>query len=416
MADAAAESRLWVLLAPSAPITAEAMRDRLAEVARARPADAGSVSIWAEAVHQVRTVEMRCPGGDVGLDLARALGFLPAGRPDLRALVIGLGAAAPVDAEARPAATLAGALLTDLGAAENGVQRWHFGGLVEASRAETLRRFHRQQVADLLLCGHGAEAQQYATEMGNDLQFIERAINKVLRFRMDGHDRGALIGQLEENVKELSANYAKLNRNYGVFRDVVLEEERLVGMLRASVAELAPGAPPGRTEQVFAARVDRAEEAAESARRRERELLACLQSAQTAVTMQGMNIELLRSGELVELQKHTGELLNKGVALQTGAVLIEFVVLFAYSLHSWEIIVGQSFEAVPGWVRFLAPLLFSLGVIGAAHAVADWLKEHHFPKWAWGAVAVALLALALMVSAPALFAGAHEADRHGEAK
>lgn len=416
----APETRLWILLAPSAPITPEAALDQVTAIApRIAPSwrkGDGSLTIWPDGVHQVRTVELRLAGAEAADLIPRELGFLPAGRADVRALIIRLTVAPPVGADARPAAAISGALLTDQGAGEHGAQRWHFVGLADASRAETLRRFHRQQAADLLLGSHGAEAQQYATEIGNDLQFIERAINKVLRFKMDAHDRSALIGQLEENVKELSANYAKLNRNSGIFRDVVLEEERLVGLLRASVAELAPGAPAGRTEQVFAARLDRAEEGAESARRRERELLACLQSAQTAVTMQGMNIELLRSGELVELQKHTGELLNKGVALQTGAVLIEFVVLFAYSLHSWEIILGPSFEVVPGWVRFFAPLMFSLGVIGAAHAVADWLKEHHFPKWAWGAVAVALLSLALMATSPALFSGPGEEGKHGEEK
>lgn len=414
--EPACDCRVWILAGPAAAPTPEVLLEKAVAAARriapgwAPAADCAGVR--PAVVHQVQTIDVRIPcaarGGAEALEteLAAAL----AGARDHAGLAVFAGSPAPLPPDGRPCVEAGRQRLTDLGRGATTTQRWHLDGPDPGTQAETLRRLHRVAVAEFLLVRHHAEARTYADEIGKELSFIDRSINKVLRFKIEGQDRPGLIGQLEQNVKELSTNYAKLNRNAGIFRDIVVEEERLVRLLRAAVTELAPAAVAGSTEAVFAPRLDRADEELDACRRRERELQDCLHSAQTAITTQGMNIELLRSGELIELQKHTGELLKKGVSLQAAAVLIEFIVLFAYSLHAWEMLLGEgSFHSVPGWIRFFAPLLFSGGMVLSAHSFADYIKEGHFPRWAWWAASGTVLAFAAMASAPALFP-AHEAQ------
>ncbi|MEK7866081.1 MAG: hypothetical protein AAB434_05315, partial [Planctomycetota bacterium] len=62
-------------------------------------------------------------------------------------------------------------------------------------------------------------------------------------------------------------------------------------------------------------------------------------------------------------------------------VLIELVVVFAYTLHSWETVAGEDpFHAVAGWFKFLASLAFAVSLVLSAHEVAHWVKEGHFAK------------------------------------
>lgn len=411
---------LWVFVGETSALTPEAVVEKLAPLAARLPASNGApagLGVSPVPLHQVRTVELRFAwtGEGIPAALEDALSALPPSRADLRVALLLVSEQPPAIAAGHPAVAMHDAVLTHFGTGTRMSDRLHLATSAPDTVPELSRLLHRWLAAEFLLARHGAETQVYATELGSELQFIERSINKILRFRLEGPDRGTLIKQLEDNFRDLSANYAKLNRNAGIFRDAVKERERLVELWSDGAAALAVTPLTGRPESVLSPRLDVAQGALDNLRRQDRDLQACLQTAQTAITMQGMNVELLRSGELVELQKHTGELLNKGVALQAAAVLIEFVVLFAYSLHSWEIILGgAAFHAVPGWLRFLAPLIFSGGVVMSAHAFADFLKEKHIPKGTRWWIATAVLALAAMISAPWLFPVHHGETDHSE--
>ncbi len=416
------ETRIWVLLAPGAPLAPAAAAEKLSGVAgQVAPLwkSAATPCAWDHAVHQVNTAELRLPATvlrDGAERLESGLSALPA-RPDVRTVRVDVSPDPPPAANpAIPRVRVGSWHIADLGKSHGLFQRWHLWGGPDAARDETLRRLHRTSVVEALLLRHRAEVESYAAEIGNDLQFIDRAINKVLRFRIEGQDRPALIAQLETNVKDLSSNYAKLNRNAGIYRDAVLEEERLVHLLRRAIDELGPAAPEGGSEIVFCRRVDHAEEGLDGSRRRERELLACLQSAQTAIATLGMNIELLRSSELVELQKHTGEMLKRGVELQNAAEVIEFIVLFTYSLHAWEMILGEpAFHAIPWYQRLLASLTFSGCLVASAHPLIEWRKHGHFPKWARWTLLAAGIALATMFLTPVLYAPGEHAPATGNA-
>lgn len=117
-------------------------------------------------------------------------------------------------------------------------------------------------------------------------------------------------------------------------------------------------------------------------------------------------VGLLRGSEAIEIQNQTRELLRHNVALQqermallVAAQVIEFVVVFYYSLSAWDAIVGiEQMEKIPVMIRFGAVALFSGASVGLTHMVAKTiLSRNRFSPWLIAAilsVAIALGAIA----------------------
>jgi hypothetical protein len=255
--------RLWILVGPASPLPPEAaatLATQALQAVRPGPAPALPGAAAAVPLHDIRTVEVDLPAG-APPDLAaldRGLAAALPRHPDLAAAFVEVLPDARAVADGGPAVAVGPFTLADPGPGEALVRRWRLGGADAGAIEETLRRLHRFAVAEFLLARHAIEARGYSGEIEKELAFIDRSIHKILRFRIEGQDRPGIVAQLEQNVKEMSANYAKLNRNAGIFREVVAEQERQARLLRGAVEELGPAALPGRSESVFSRCLDRA--------------------------------------------------------------------------------------------------------------------------------------------------------------
>ena len=62
-------------------------------------------------------------------------------------------------------------------------------------------------------------------------------------------------------------------------------------------------------------------------------------------------------------------------------IFIEFVVVFYYSLHSWEILArAEAFHHIPAVVQFMAVLVFTASVIICTHFAAKKIEKPGAPN------------------------------------
>ncbi|GEM_PF-6104178 len=224
-------------------------------------------------------------------------------------------------------------------------------------------------------------ARTYTTEILREKQVVDASINKVLRYRIGQAKGQEAIRVLEEHLQEMSQNYARLTRNAWIIDGAIADLRTAVLALEKQVDGLPRAGIAGHHDDALSRLPEALHEELEKLERQGRLVHESLETAKTAITTHSMNVEIVRSGELLELQKSTEELQKKAVSFQSAAVLIELVVVFAYTLHSWEIVAGEAaFHGVPGWFKFLASLAFAGSLVLSAHEVAHWVKEGHFAK------------------------------------
>lgn len=224
-------------------------------------------------------------------------------------------------------------------------------------------------------------ARTYTTEILREKQVVDASINKVLRYRIGQAKGQEAIRVLEEHLQEMSQNYARLTRNAWIIDGAIADLRVAVQALEKAVDGLPRAGVAGGVDDALSRLPEALHEELDRLDRQGRLVHESLETAKTAITTHSMNVEIVRSGELIELQKSTEELQKKAVSFQSAAVLIELVVVFAYTLHSWEIVAGHhAFDAVAGWFKFLASLAFAGSLVLSAHEVAHWVKEGHFAK------------------------------------
>ncbi len=228
---------------------------------------------------------------------------------------------------------------------------------------------------------HLEVARTYTTEILREKQVVDASINKVLRYRIGQAKGQEAIRVLEEHLQEMSQNYARLTRNAWIIDGAIADLRVAVQTLEKEVDGLPRAGVAGLHDDALSRLPEAIHEELEKLERQGRLVHESLETAKTAITTHSMNVEIVRSGELIELQKSTEELQKKAVSFQSAAVLIELVVVFAYTLHSWETVAGEDpFHAVAGWFKFLASLAFAVSLVLSAHEVAHWVKEGHFAK------------------------------------
>ncbi len=240
-------------------------------------------------------------------------------------------------------------------------------------------------------------ARTYTTEILREKQVVDASINKVLRYRIGQAKGQEAIRVLEEHLQEMSQNYARLTRNAWIIDGAIADLRVAVSALEKEVDGLPHAGTTVRQDDALSRLPEPIQEELTKLDRQGRLVHESLETAKTALTTHSMNVEIVRSGELLELQKSTEELQKKAVSFQSAAVLIELVVVFAYTLHSWEIVAGlHAFEAMAGWFKFIASLAFAVSLVLSAHEVAHWVKEGHFAKRSRWFFAATLGVVALM--------------------
>ncbi|MCK5587642.1 MAG: hypothetical protein KAI34_02820, partial [Candidatus Lokiarchaeota archaeon] len=99
-----------------------------------------------------------------------------------------------------------------------------------------------------------------------------------------------------------------------------------------------------------------------------------LTGIKTAIDVVDTKVGLVRGKESLTLQKQTQHLQEEGTSMQMATSMIEFVLVFFYSLESWEILTSHE-------VFVLIPVVFKVGLIGLFAFMA--VVATHFLAKSW---------------------------------
>lgn len=116
-----------------------------------------------------------------------------------------------------------------------------------------------------------------------------------------------------------------------------------------------------------------------------------LKNTRTAIDLLQARIELFRGKETVGLQRDL-------VALQVAAGVIEFVVIFYYSIKSWEAVTSKYvFETISSIVKIFSVTLFSVSIVTATHFFAESVKHKKINSKLIIFIVLAIISLAIMM-------------------
>jgi hypothetical protein len=103
----------------------------------------------------------------------------------------------------------------------------------------------------------------------------------------------------------------------------------------------------------------------------EKSISYAIKNVNTAIDTVRTNVDLLRSRENIYLQK-------EAVSFQVAAGVLEFIIVFYYSIASWEHIIGtERIEFIPPQIRFITIFTFALLSVALTHFVGESFRE----KW-----------------------------------
>lgn len=196
---------------------------------------------------------------------------------------------------------------------------------------------------------------------------------------------------LEEQVGQLATTYGKLASNASIIKDAHFT---IVRELAAINAHLRAASLPGETSPTFVKEV--MEEYGELTRELQQSgelLVGPTREAAAAIDVLRAQIDIARSRQNLELQE-------EGLALQVGAGFVEFILVFYYSLASWEHLAGlEHFEAVSALSRGLLVLFFAISVVAATHQAGEYATGKAVGLWRLSmALAVPVIILGIMLA------------------
>lgn len=238
-------------------------------------------------------------------------------------------------------------------------------------------------------------ARTYLAEVAKGREVFDRSVNKILRHRVGRANAAEAIKVLEEELHEMSQNFATLTRTAGIIDGALADVGADVQTLERAVERLPRVSIPLVDDTLARLSLPLCLELAQLEREK-RHLHESLGTARTAMDVHRMNVELVRSGELLGLQQSTEELQQKAVSFQSAALLIELVIVFAYTLHSWELLASENFHRLYPAFAFFATLAFAVLLVLSAHEVAHRIRTGHFAKKGYFLLAGLILVVLLM--------------------
>ena len=196
---------------------------------------------------------------------------------------------------------------------------------------------------------------------------------------------------LEEQVGQLATIYGKLASNASIIKDAHFN---ILRELAAVDVHLRAASLPGEAAATFVDEVK--EEYAVLARELQQSgelLVVPTGQAAAAIDVLRAQIDILRSRQNLELQE-------EGLALQVGAGFVEFILVFYYSLASWEHLAGlERFEAVSALSRGFLVLFFAAAVVAATHQAGQYATGKAVGLWRLAtALAVPVIIVGVMLA------------------
>jgi hypothetical protein len=207
---------------------------------------------------------------------------------------------------------------------------------------------------------------------------------------------------LENQIERLSSMYGVLATNLHLIKEAVATFENDLAILESQAAGFqSDGGWPFHHVSGF-------REALQTLVKHGADVKLSLDNTKAAIGIARTQADLLRGRQGLALQEQTRQLLDQNVKMQDehmslsmAAHVVELVVVFYYTLKSWEsIAVAKSVEVLPPIVKFSVVGMFAVSVVFLTHAIGASLHERRLLKLpvTAGALLVisSLLAMALL--------------------
>ncbi|RMF91038.1 MAG: hypothetical protein D6733_02320 [Methanobacteriota archaeon] len=193
---------------------------------------------------------------------------------------------------------------------------------------------------------------------------IDKTIGDILHKRIVGETLNPqFIEALEKEIDILSTKYAILVNDGHLIRKArtVLERDTL------EVHRNLEGF--GRSPEGGLSILRETEGLIKTLKEDETSISYAIKNTKTAIDTVRTNVDLLRSRENILLQE-------KGVSYQVAAAVLEFIIIFYYSIASWEHLIGaHRMELIPPTLRFISIFLFTTLAVVLTHYVGESYRE-----------------------------------------
>jgi FtsZ-binding cell division protein ZapB len=215
-------------------------------------------------------------------------------------------------------------------------------------------------------------------------------------------------GELKDRIGSLSRMFGLLATDSLMARRADNHLRRDVEQLRSNLARLM-SREPGSHDEIGDFFLERFESELDAMRGVARDLDYSRQNAEAAIEVVRTRVELLRAEEEAAIQEQTRGLLGQilrlqeeGLALQVAAGLIEFVLIFYYTLLSWEHVMGtERAEHLSSLMRLLPILGIAAGAAIGTHFLARSIKNRTWKNpglWITGTMVLASLITMVVIS------------------
>ncbi|HWP95942.1 MAG TPA: hypothetical protein VN426_03760 [Syntrophomonadaceae bacterium] len=187
---------------------------------------------------------------------------------------------------------------------------------------------------------------------------------------------GKRVGELEEQVQELSSSYGILAGDYSMIQEGV---SRLNGLMDAVMIQI-------KGERFFKLANDVQDAIFSPYNRRLTELKntiddlrASRENHQAAIDVVRSRIDIMLSRENIETQERIKHLMEintsiqqQSLTFQIAAGIIEFIVLAYYSHSLWKNLAHGAYDLVPPGVQLIMVVLFSWTTVYCTHLIAEY--------------------------------------------
>jgi hypothetical protein len=200
----------------------------------------------------------------------------------------------------------------------------------------------------------------------NEKEEIDKSVGDMLHKGIVGETLNPqFIETLEKDIDALSSKYAILVNDAHSIKKARIAIEDDVEMVYAHLKDFAKLPPDGL--DILKNSMALKEKLLDA----ETSLSHAIKNTKTAIDTVRTSVDLLRSRENIFLQE-------EAVSIQVAAGVLEFIIIFYYSLTSWLHIIGEErFESIPPAIRFILIFIFSSFAVALTHYIGKSYRE----KW-----------------------------------
>ena len=241
--------------------------------------------------------------------------------------------------------------------------------------------------------------------VSNEKAQIDNELSQMLHRKVGGALTAEAAQVLDEQISRLSSMYSILATDLHLINEATANFEKDLTVLSRQAGDFDPSGDSDFPHS----HVANFQDGLKSLLKHEADLRLSLENTKAAIDISQTQAEILRGRQGLALQEQTRELLNQNLiledermSLQIAAQVIELVIIFYYTLKSWEAVAaGGAVEALPSAAKFGVVATFSAAVVALTHFIGASLHKRRFLVKSIAITAgLALLSLATMAALP----------------